>query len=58
MPSYHIRFLGRKEEGVISKRLNINQIDQSQDITTPVTMAYLSKGKYNGFIGGKFFRWF
>jgi hypothetical protein len=55
MPSYHIRFLGRKEEGVISKRLNINQSDQSQDITTPVTMAYLSKGKYNGFIGGKFF---
>ncbi len=55
MPSYHIRFLGRKEEGVISKRLNINQKDQSQDITTPVTMAYLSKGKYNGFIGGKFF---
>ncbi|MBL6648546.1 MAG: DUF1592 domain-containing protein [Flavobacteriaceae bacterium] len=55
MPSYHIRFLGRKEEGVISKRLNINQLDQSQDITTPVTMAYLSKGKHNGFIGGKFF---
>ena len=55
MPSYHIRFLGRKEEGVISKRLNINQSDQSQDITTPVTMAYLSKGKHNGFIGGKFF---
>jgi len=55
MPSYHIRFLGRKEEGVISKRLNINQSDQSQDIITPVTMAYLSKGKHNGFIGGKFF---
>ena len=55
MPSYHISFLGRKEEGVISKRLNINQPDQSQDITTPVTMAYLSKGNHNGFIGGKFF---
>ena len=50
IPSYHIRFLGRKEEEVISG-LNINQVDQSQGIATPVTMAYLSKVKYNGFIG-------
>jgi len=55
MPSYHIRFLGRKEEGVISKRLNINQNEKLEEITTPVTLAYLTKGKHKGFIGGKFF---
>ena len=55
MPSYHIRFLGRKEEGVISKRLNINQNEKLEEITTPVTLAYLTKGKRKGFIGGKFF---
>jgi len=55
MPSYHVRFLGRKEEGVISKRLNINQNEKLEEITTPVTLAYLSKGKHKGFIGGKFF---
>ena len=55
MPSYHIRFLGRKEEGVISKRLNINQNEKLEEITAPVTLAYLTKGKHKGFIGGKFF---
>jgi hypothetical protein len=55
MPSYHIRFLGRKEEGVISKRLNIDQSEKLEEITAPVTLAYLSKGKHKGFIGGKFF---
>ncbi len=55
MPSYHIRFLGRKEEGVISKRLNINPNEKFEAITTPVTLAYLSKGKHKGYIGGKFF---
>ena len=55
MPSYHIRFLGRKEEGVISKRINIDQSEKLEEITTPVTLAYLSKGKHKGFIGGKFF---
>ena len=50
MPSYHIRFLGRKEEGVISKRLNINQSEKLEEITAPVTLAYLSKGKHKGFI--------
>lgn len=55
MPSYHIRFLGRKEEGVISKRLNINPNEKFEEITTPVTLAYLSKGKHKGYIGGKFF---
>ena len=55
MPSYHVRFLGRKEEGVISKRLNINQNEKLEEITTPVTLAYLTKGKHKGFIGGKFF---
>ena len=55
MPSYHVRFLGRKEEGVISKRLNINQSEKLEEITAPVTLAYLSKGKHKGFIGGKFF---
>jgi len=55
MPSYHIRFLDRKEEGVISKRLNINPNEKFEEITTPVTLAYLSKGKHKGYIGGKFF---
>jgi len=55
MPSYHIRFLGRKEEGVISKRLNINQNEKLKEITSPVTLAFLSKGKHKGYIGGKFF---
>ena len=55
MPSYHIRFLGRKEEGVISKRINIDQSEKLEEITAPVTLAYLSKGKHKGFIGGKFF---
>lgn len=55
MPSYLIRFLGRKEEGVISKRLNINQNKKLEEITAPVTLAYLSKGKHKGYIGGKFF---
>ena len=55
MPSYHIRFLGRKKEGVISKRINIDQSEKLEEITAPVTLAYLSKGKHKGFIGGKFF---
>ena len=55
MPSYHIRFLGRKEEGVISKRLKINQNEKPEEITSPVTLAFLSKGKHKGYIGGKFF---
>ncbi|MDG1966647.1 MAG: DUF1595 domain-containing protein, partial [Flavobacteriaceae bacterium] len=55
MPSYHVRFLGRKEEGVISKRINIDQSEKLEEITAPVTLAYLSKGKHKGFIGGKFF---
>ena len=55
MPSYLIKFLGRKEEGVISKRLNINQNKKLEEITAPVTLAYLSKGKHKGYIGGKFF---
>ena len=55
MPSYHIRFLGRKEEGVISKRLNINQNEKLEEIISPITLAFLSKGKHKGYIGGKFF---
>jgi uncharacterized membrane protein len=55
MPSYHIRFLGRKEEGVISKRLNINKNEKLDEIISPITLAYLSKGKHKGYIGGKFF---
>ena len=55
MPSYHIRFLGRKEEGVISKRLNITQNEKLDEIISPITLAYLSKGKHKGYIGGKFF---
>ena len=55
MPSYHIRFLGRKEEGVISKRLNINQNEKLEEIISQITLAFLSKGKHKGYIGGKFF---
>ena len=58
MPSYHISFFGRKEEGVISKRLTFEKLkgkSSGEEMTTAVTLAYLSKGKHKGFIGGKFF---
>jgi len=55
-PSYHISFLGSNKEGVISKRLNLDKALQKQtEITTPVTLIYLTQGEHKGTIGGKFF---
>jgi uncharacterized membrane protein len=55
-PSYQLGLLGRKKEGIISRRLNLKQSQKNSDkIITPVTLAYLSKGQHKASIGGKFF---
>ena len=56
MPSYRMSLLGRKKEGVIGKRINMDvTLKKEKEITTPVTLVYLSEGEHQGFIGGKFF---
>jgi len=56
VPSYRISFFGRKKEGIVSKRLNLKEdLKDADQITSPVTMAYLSAGEHKGYIGGKFF---
>lgn len=55
-PSYNINLLGGKKEGNIAKRLNLDQaLKNSDEIVTPVTLAYLTEGEHKGTIGGKFF---
>ena len=55
MPSYRVSLFGGKEHGIVSKRLDIMKKTNNNEITTPVTLAYFSKGEHKGFIGGKFF---
>ena len=56
MPSYQISLLGRKKEGIVGKRLNMDISQKNQKkITTPITLIYLSEGEHQGTIGGKFF---
>lgn len=56
MPSYQISIFGAAKGGSVSERLRMNKaLKNADEITTPVTLAYLSKGKHKGFIGGKFF---
>ena len=55
-PSYRISLFNKKKEGVVSRRLNLNtSLKNSDKITSPVTLAYLSEGEHKGYIGGKFF---
>ena len=56
MPSFSLNLLGGNKNGLVSKRLYLKQ-EQEDDgkITTPITLIYLSKGRHEGFIGGKFF---
>ncbi len=55
-PSYHLKLLGSNEEGIISKRLNLNQsLQDTEEIVTPITLAYLTAGDHKASIGGKFF---
>ena len=55
MPSYRVSLFGKKEHGVVSKRLDRMNRTSNNEITTPVTLAYFSKGEHKGYIGGKFF---
>ena len=55
MPSYRVSLFGRKEHGIVSKRLDAMKKTSNNEITTPVTLAYFSKGKHKGLVGGKFF---
>ena len=55
MPSYRVSLFGRKEHGIVSKRLDVMKKTINSEITTPVTLAYFSKGKHKGLVGGKFF---
>jgi len=55
-PSYHIGLLGRKKEGMVSKRLNLDpSLKDTDQIVTPITLAYFAEGEHKGSIGGKFF---
>ena len=55
-PSYRISIFGENDQGIVSKRIVIEDNKKENDeILTPVTLAYLSKGNHKGFIGGKFF---
>lgn len=55
-PSYHINLLGSNEEGIISKRLNLDpSLSEKDAIISPVTLAYLTAGEHKASIGGKFF---
>lgn len=56
MPSYQIGLFGGDKNGVAGERLYLNkELINAGEITTPVTLVYLSEGKHKGFIGGKFF---
>ena len=55
MPSYRVSLFGKKEHGIVSKRLDRMNRTSNNEITTPVTLAYFSKGEHKGYIGGKFF---
>ena len=52
MPSYRVSLFGRKEHGIVSKRLDVMKKTINNEITTPVTLAYFSKGKHKGLVGG------
>ena len=55
-PSYRMSLLGRKKEGIIGKRINMDvAMKYHNKITTPVTLVYLAEGEHQGTIGGKFF---
>ena len=55
-PSYRISLLGGNKEGIVGKRINMKEAQkESEKITTPVTLVYLSEGEHKGTIGGKFF---
>ncbi len=55
-PSYRMSLLGRKKEGIIGKRINMDvAMKYNKKITTPVTLVYLAEGEHQGTIGGKFF---
>ena len=55
-PSYHINLLGSNEEGIISRRLNLDpSLSEKDAIISPVTLAYLTAGEHKASIGGKFF---
>ena len=54
-PSYRMSLLGRKKEGIIGKRINMDvAMKYHKKITTPVTLVYLAEGEHQGTIGGKF----
>jgi len=55
-PSYHLKLLGNNEEGILSKRLNLNPSSSAaEELRTPLTLAYLTAGEHKASIGGKFF---
>ena len=55
-PSFRIGLFDRNDEGIISRHLNLEKnLSENEEIITPVTLAYLSKGLHKGNIGGKFF---
>ena len=55
-PSYRISIFGKNDHGIVSKRLVIDEKNKDdEEIVTPITLAYLLKGNYKGYIGGKFF---
>ena len=55
-PSYRISLLGGNKEGIVGKRINMKEAQkESEKITTPVSLVYLSEGEHKGTIGGKFF---
>lgn len=56
MPSYRISLLGKNKEGIVGRRLKLDKsLKNQKKLKTPITLAYLSKGKHQGSIGGKFF---
>lgn len=56
MPSYQLSLFGGGKEGRVSQRLYMDKsLINADQVVTPVTLAYLSKGKHKGTIGGKFF---
>ncbi|KAA5823672.1 DUF1592 domain-containing protein [Algibacter amylolyticus] len=56
MPSYQISLFGGSKEGRVSERLYMDKsLETADQVVTPVTLAYLSKGTHKGYIGGKFF---
>lgn len=56
MPSFSMNLLGGNKNGLVSKRLYLKKEQKdASEITTPISLIYLTKGKHEGFIGGKFF---